>query len=386
MARRKIAVLGSTGSIGTTALGVVARYPDRFEVVSLAAGDNIEVAADQVRTFRPKLVSTKSEEGMKRLRERTSSIRGMEYAFGVSGAEQVASLPEIHTVLSAIVGAAGLCPTIAAVRAGKTVALANKESMVVAGALVSRLARQSRAKILPVDSEHNAIYQAIGSAPHDSIRRLILTASGGPFFLRKDLDLSKVKTREALAHPNWKMGEKITIDSATLMNKGLEIIEAHWLFGFPPGRIDVVIHPQSVIHSMVEYIDRSVIAQLGVPDMAGPVSFALAYPDRLDGVMSRVEFTKIKEFTFFEPDHERFPAIALARLALESGETYPAVLNGANEVTVRAFLDGKIGFLDISRINREVLSSYRQTSAEDLEDYISADQWGRTQATKAISR
>jgi 1-deoxy-D-xylulose-5-phosphate reductoisomerase len=386
MARRKIAILGSTGSIGVTALRVATQYPDRFEVVSLAAGDNIDVAAGQVRTHRPKLVSTRTEEGMKRLREKTSDVPGVEYAFGVAGAEQVASLPEVHTVLSSIVGAAGLRPTLAAIRAGKTVGLANKESMVVAGALVSRLARERNATILPVDSEHNAIFQAIGAAPRDSVRRLILTASGGPFFLKKDLDLSAVTRADALAHPNWKMGEKITIDSATLMNKGLEIIEARWLFGFPPSKIDAVIHPQSVIHSMVEYVDGSVIAQMGVPDMAGPIAFALAHPDRLDGVMPRLEFTKVKELTFFEPDHDRFPSIRLALEALESGETYPAVLNGSNEVTVAAFLEGKIGFLDISRINHNVLSSYRQTSAADLEDYIAADEWGRTEATKAMKR
>ena len=386
MARRPIAILGSTGSIGVTALNVVSHYPERFEVVSLAAGDNIDVAAEQVKTFRPRLVSTRTEDGMKRLREKTSGISDVQYAFGVSGAEQVASVPEVHTVLSAIVGAAGLRPTLAALRAGKTVGLANKESMVVAGALVSRLAHDHKATILPVDSEHNAIFQAIGTAPAHSIRRLILTASGGPFFLKKNLDLSTVTRADALNHPNWKMGEKITIDSATLMNKGLEIIEARWLFDFPPSKIDAVIHPQSVIHSMVEYLDGSVIAQMGVPDMAGPIAFALAYPERLDGVMPRLEFTKMKDLTFFEPDHERFPSIRLALAALESGETYPAVLNGANEVTVAAFLRGKIGFPEISRINQEVLSSYRQTSATDLEDYIAADEWGRTQATKVMER
>ncbi|MFH1262068.1 MAG: 1-deoxy-D-xylulose-5-phosphate reductoisomerase [Pseudomonadota bacterium] len=386
MARRPIAILGSTGSIGTTALGVASKYPDRFEVISLAVGENVERAVDQVRKFRPKLVSTRTEEGMRKLREATSTVTGVEYTFGVEGAERVATHPNVHTVLSAIVGAAGLRPTVAAIQAGKTIALANKESMVVAGALVSRLAREKGVRILPVDSEHSAVFQSMAGAEPSSIRRLILTASGGPFFLKKGLDLSKVTRTEALAHPNWQMGEKITIDSATLMNKGLEVIEAHWLFGFPPSKIDVVVHPQSVIHSMVEYIDGSVVAQLGVPDMAGPIALALAYPDRLDGVMERVPFTKLKELTFFEPDHGRFPAIRLARTALESGETHPAVLNGANEVTVRGFLDGKIGFLEISRINGDVLSSYRQKRAVTLEDYIAADEWGRARATEIISK
>jgi 1-deoxy-D-xylulose-5-phosphate reductoisomerase len=384
--RRKIAILGSTGSIGVTALDVLSRYPDRFELVAMAAGDNVELAARQIRVHRPGLVSVRTEEGMERLRENTRDVPGVTYVFGVAGAEKVASLPEAHTVLSSIVGAAGLKPTLAAIRAGKTVALANKESMVVAGALVSRLAHEHGATLLPVDSEHNAIFQAIGTSPRESVRRLVLTASGGPFFLNKDLDLSKVTRAEALAHPNWKMGEKITIDSATLMNKGLEIIEARWLFGFPPSKIDAVIHPQSVIHSMVEFVDGSVLAQLGVPDMAGPIAFALAYPDRLDAVMPRLEFTKIGPMTFFEPDHARFPSIRLALTALESGETYPAVLNGSNEVVVAAFLAGKLSFPDIFRINADVLSSYRQTSAADLEDYIAADEWGRLQATKAMER
>jgi 1-deoxy-D-xylulose-5-phosphate reductoisomerase len=384
MKRRRIAILGSTGSIGVNALGLVSRYPDRFEVVSLAAGENLDVAASQVRAFRPKLVSVKTEEGMNLLRERTRDVPGVTYVFGVRGAEEVASVPEAETVLSAIVGAAGLRPTLAAVRAGKTVGLANKESMVVAGALVRREAAEHQASILPVDSEHNAIFQAIGGAPHDSIRRLVLTASGGPFFCRKDLDLSTVTRTDALAHPNWKMGEKITIDSATLMNKGLEIIEAHWLFGFPPSRIDAVIHPQSVVHSMVEYLDGSVLAQMGVPDMAGPIAFALAYPERLDGAMSRLDLTRVRELTFFEPDHERFPSIRLALSALEAGKTFPAVLNGANEVTVAAFLAGRIPFPEIARINRDVLFSHRETSASDLEDFLSADRWGRDQAMKRI--
>ncbi len=386
MSLHKIAILGSTGSVGTTALSVVSKYPDRFQVVALSAGDNIVELAKQVKRFRPELVCTRTEDGMKKLKEYTSPMQGVDFTFGEEGAATVASLPNVETVLCAIVGAAGLRPTLAAVRAGKKVALANKESLVVAGALFKRIMKeQGVTTLLPVDSEHSAIFQVLHGEKPNNVKRLILTASGGPFFLKRELDLSKTTREDALKHPNWKMGEKITIDSATLMNKGLELIEAHWLFGFPTRNIDIVIHPQSVIHSMVEYIDGSVIAQLGVPDMAGPISYALGYPDRLGGVMESVNFAKIRELTFFDPDHKRFPSIETARKAIELGETYPAVLNGANEATVAAFLRGQIQFTDIFRINGAVLMSHQQTcTPSELEDYIEADQWGRKEATRLI--
>lgn len=384
MEKRKISILGSTGSIGTTALKLASRFPDRFEIIGLAAGDNVELFADQVKKFHPLLACTKTEEGMKKLKTLTSSVRGLEYDYGILGAKRVACLQEAHTVLSAIVGAAGLKPTLAAAQKGKRIALANKESMVVAGALVSQTAKESGAQIFPVDSEHSAIFQALAGSNGKDVRQLILTASGGPFFLQKEKDLSKVTRQEALNHPNWSMGEKITIDSATLMNKGLEIVEARWLFDFPISKIGVVIHPQSVIHSMVEYVDGSILAQLGVPDMAGPISYALAYPSRVENVMQSIDFSKLRELNFFEPDHERFPSIQIARQAVEMGETFPAVLNGANEVTVQAFLDEKIAFPAIFQINRQVLEYHRQTACGDLEDYLAADQWARLEAKKRI--
>ncbi|MFH1018372.1 MAG: 1-deoxy-D-xylulose-5-phosphate reductoisomerase [Pseudomonadota bacterium] len=384
MEKRNLAILGSTGSIGTSTLELVSRHPDRFHVVGLAGGDKIDVLAEQVRKFRPLRVATRTEKGLGELRSGLNDLTGIEFLHGTPGAEAVASMPEARIVVSAIVGAAGLKPTLAAARAGKTIALANKETMVVAGALVSQIVREHKAALLPVDSEHSAIFQSLAGSPSGHVRRILLTASGGPFFKKPETDLSKVTPEEALKHPNWKMGPKVTIDSATMMNKGLEIIEARWLFDLPAEKIDVLIHPQSVVHSMVEYIDGSVLAQLGVPDMKGPIAYALAYPDRLADVMTFLNFSSLRELQFFDPDHERFPSIRTAREALERGETYPAVLNGANEVTVAAFLDRKIGFLDISRINRRVLSSYRQRACGALEDFLEADGWGRTEANKLL--
>jgi 1-deoxy-D-xylulose-5-phosphate reductoisomerase len=383
MDRRSIVILGSTGSIGTSTLDVVSRYPDRFSVLGLAGGDNLGKLADQIRTHRPRFAATRTEEGMQELRANLGARCETQLLAGVEGAQRLACLDEADVVVSAVVGAAGLRPTLKAVEAGKTVALANKESMVVAGALVRRTAERSGARILPVDSEHSAIFQILQGSRKEFVRRLLLTASGGPFFRQPDRDLSGVSPQEALEHPNWEMGDKITIDSATMMNKGLEIIEARWLFGFPPERIDVVVHPQSIVHSMVEFVDGSVLAQLSVPDMRGPIAHALAYPERLEEAMPGLDLAKIGRLEFFEPDHRRFPSVRLAVEALRMGETYPAVLNGANEVTVRAFLDGRIGFTDIPRINRTVLQAYRQRSCECLEDFLEADAWGRREAARA---
>ncbi len=384
MEKRNLVILGSTGSIGTNTLELVSRHPDRFRVVGLVGGDKIDLLAEQVRIFRPLRVATRTEKGLAELQSKLDDIPGVSFSFGTKGAEEIASMPEARTVVSAIVGAAGLKPTLAAARAGKTIALANKETMVVAGALVSQIVREHGATLLPVDSEHSAIFQSLAGSPSTHVRRLLLTASGGPFFKKPETDLSKVTPDEALKHPNWKMGPKITIESATMMNKGLEIIEARWLFDLSAEKIDGLIHPQSVIHSMVEYVDGSVLAQLGVPDMKGPIAYALVYPDRLTNVMNFLNFSSLKELQFFEPDHERFPSIRIAREALERGETYPAVLNGANEITVAAFLGRKIGFLDISKINRRVFSSYRQQACGALEDFIEADGWGRTEAQKLL--
>jgi len=384
--KHKISILGSTGSVGTSTLKVVDEFKDQFEVLGLAAGGNIDILVDQIKKYSPKMVSIKSEDSLPELKEKLGSTKLPEIAFGVEGAKKVASLSEVQTVMSSIVGSAGLLPTIAAIEAGKTVGLANKESMVVAGAYVSKKARDKNVKILPVDSEHSAIFQSLAGAPMKEVRRLILTASGGPFYLKKELDLSTVKKEQALKHPNWSMGSKITIDSATLMNKGLEVIEAKWLFDTPISKIDVVIHPQSIVHSMVEYVDGSIIAQLGDHDMVGPIAYAMGYPERLNGVLPSLPLHKMQNLNFYEPDHERFPAIQLARESIEMGETFPAVLNGANEATVDAFLHDHITFTDIVNINKRVLHSYNQTSADSLEDYLAADQWGRKEAQNWIQK
>lgn len=384
--KHKISILGSTGSVGTSTLKVVDEFKDQFEVLGLAASTNMEVLSEQIKKFSPKVVSIKSENELAVLKTKLGNTKLPEVYFGVEGAKQVATISEVQTVMSSIVGSAGLLPTIAAIEAKKNIGLANKESMVVAGAYVSKKAQDNKVTILPVDSEHSAIFQSLAGAPMKQVRRLILTASGGPFYLKKDLDLSTVKKEQALKHPNWSMGNKITIDSATLMNKGLEVIEAKWLFDTPISKIDVVIHPQSIVHSMVEYVDGSIIAQLGDHDMVGPIAYAMGYPERLNGVLPSLSLEKMQNLNFYQPDHERFPAIQLARSSIEMGETFPAVLNGANEATVDAFLHDRISFTDIIDINKRVLHSYQQTSASSLEDFLSADQWGRKEAQNWINK
>ncbi|MEZ4704397.1 MAG: 1-deoxy-D-xylulose-5-phosphate reductoisomerase [Bdellovibrionota bacterium] len=380
---KRISILGSTGSIGQSTLSVLRRHPDAFELVGISAGDNVELLAKQVEEFRPTIVSTKTEEGAKALHALLPKTQTT-IVWGEEGACKVAQSQNAQVVVSAIVGAAGLKPTVAAIEAGKDIALANKESLVVAGAWMMNLAKKHGVRIFPVDSEHSAIFQSLGNAPTQGIRRLILTASGGPFFRKKDLDLHTVTKAQALAHPNWSMGEKITIDSATMMNKGLEVIEAKWLFDLPISQVDVVVHPQSIIHSMVEFWDGSIISQMGVPDMAAPIAYAISYPDRLKNIAPCVDFSTSSTLEFFEPDHERFPCINLARHAVEMGPTHPAALNGANEVTVKAFLDERIRFTQIASINEQVLLAFHERGCEELADFVAADAWGRAKALTII--
>ncbi|MCB0327448.1 MAG: 1-deoxy-D-xylulose-5-phosphate reductoisomerase [Bdellovibrionales bacterium] len=381
---KNISILGSTGSIGKSALEIVKKHPEKFTVLALAAGGNLETLAQQIQEYRPKTVSIKSASDLPKLKSLLGDLSNINFQSGVEGAIAVATHPQSDIVLSAIVGAAGLVPTQAAIEAGKDIALANKESLVVAGAWMMNLAKKHGVQIYPVDSEHSAIFQALANHPKKGIRRLILTASGGPFFEKYDLDLSQVTKAQALAHPNWAMGEKITIDSATMMNKGLEVIEAKWLFDLPISQVEVVVHPQSIVHSMVEFVDGSILSQMGEPDMAVPIAYALSYPNRLDRIAKFVDFTQRNKLTFFTPDHQRFPAVNLARSAVEMGPTHPAVLNGANEVTVEAFLGQNIAFTDIVKINQAVLTAYMPSSSSTLQDYIDADQWGRMQAQKYI--
>jgi 1-deoxy-D-xylulose-5-phosphate reductoisomerase len=382
--KKRLAILGSTGSIGVNALDIVQRHLDRFSVVGLAAGSNIDLLEQQIRRFRPLCASVCDLQRAKELRERTSDLH-IEILDGSAGACTVASLPEADLVLSAIVGSAGLAPTLSAIRAGKDVALANKEPLVMAGEVVMREAR-GRVQILPVDSEHSAIFQALAGHRQKDIYRLILTASGGPFRTRPSESFADITVHDALQHPNWRMGRKITVDSATLMNKGLEVIEAHWLFGVRAEQIEVVVHPQSIVHSMVEFVDGSVIAQMGIPDMRIPIAYALNYPERLPNPLPRLNFAQIGALTFEPPDLQRFPCLRLGFEAIKAGGTVPAVLNAANETSVEAFLNERIRFIDIPAIIEETLHCHAAHSLRDgdIEVILEADRWAREVASALI--
>lgn len=378
---KNIVILGSTGSIGTSALDVVSKFPDRFRVVGLAAGKNVSLLLKQIHQFKPELVAVSDEKTYKILK---SEVRNIEILFGTEGISSVAAMPGADTVISAIVGSAGLLPTIAAVRAGKLVALANKETLVMAGDIVMSEVKKHNTTLLPVDSEHSAIFQCIRGHEKDSIKKIILTASGGPFVGKTTEELEDVSPESALKHPNWSMGKKITIDSATLMNKGLEVIEAHHLFGLPPEKIDVLIHPQSIMHSIVEFNDGSYLAQLSNPDMKGPIAYALSFPERLQGVMESIDWEQLSGLTFQKPDNKTFPCLSLAYSALKTGGTMPAVLNASNEIAVEAFLDGIIGFNRIPVIIKKVMDSHKLQPADDIDRILYADRWAREETKRFI--
>lgn len=379
-----ISILGSTGSIGCNTLKVI-EHLGGFRVVAMAAGRNIEKFAEQVAKFKPELVSVDREENAVEL-GRLLNGYAPDIVFGNDGLVAAATHADAEIVVSATVGAVGFVPTLRAIEAGKRIALANKETLVMAGELMTAAASQSGAEILPVDSEHNAIHQCLRGEKRSEVKRLILTASGGPFREKTKEQIAAATREEALNHPNWSMGDKITIDSATLMNKGLEVIEAKWLFGFDADQISVIVHPQSVVHSMVEMVDGSVIAQMGVTDMKHPIQYALTYPDRQEGCLEPLDFGRLSQLTFEEPDFDRFPCLALAYEALRAGGTTPAVLNAANEIAVRAFLDGKIGLSDIASVNRSVLDEHSSTTADSLEAILEADEWARSRAIMKIER
>ncbi|MGE4343462.1 MAG: 1-deoxy-D-xylulose-5-phosphate reductoisomerase [Geoalkalibacter sp.] len=381
---KNLVILGSTGSIGVNALDIVADHPDKYRVVALTAGNNIDLLHEQIRSFRPEIVAVLSESQARDLRHRLGP-QGPEVLSGVQGLVFCATHDAADMVVSAIVGAAGLVPTMAAIEACKDVALANKETLVCAGSLVMSRALEKEVRIFPVDSEHSAIFQSLEGHRRHDVRRLILTASGGPFRNRSLAELSHVTPGDALNHPNWEMGRKVTIDSATMMNKGLEVIEAHWLFDLPAERIDVHIHPQSIVHSMVEYIDGAVIAQMGVPDMRTPIAYALSYPERLPLKIPALDLCELGKLTFEKPDQQKFPCLKLAYDALREGGSAPAVLNAANEVAVEAFLKGEISFLNISRIITSVLELPREDGIEHIDDVLRVDRWARTRARRVIS-
>lgn len=380
---KRIVILGSTGSIGTQALDIVAQHPEEFTVAGLAAGNNLEVVKQQMAQFHPQIVSVAKESDAQNLQKQFPKI---EILFGNSGNEKVAAFADSDFVISAIVGAAGLRPTMAAIEARKPIGLANKESMVIAGELMTGLAKAKNVSILPIDSEHSAIFQCLQGNRTRDVKRILLTASGGPFLHRDAKSFAAITLEEALKHPNWKMGSKITIDSATLMNKGLEVIEAAWLFGMPAEKVNVVVHPQSIIHSMVEYIDGSVMAQLGVPDMRCAISYAMAYPERVTSGVKSLDLTETGTLTFFKPDTEKFRCLALAYEALKVGKTMPVVLNAANEVAVEAFLNQKIRFVEIPKIIEETLSAHEAKAPKNLEDILAADSWSRTMAGQNLRK
>ncbi|HJN02287.1 MAG TPA: 1-deoxy-D-xylulose-5-phosphate reductoisomerase [Nitrospinota bacterium] len=382
---KKIAILGSTGSIGVNTLDIVRNSKNRFKVSGLAAGGNIALLEKQIREFKPKYAALFDEKKTSLLKKRLGRLK-VEIFSGIEGLIKVASIPDTKMVVSAIVGAAGLIPTFAALKCGKDIALANKETLVIAGELFMKHSRKKRVRIIPVDSEHSAIFQCINGTTNRKIKKIILTASGGPFLTYPAKQFEKITTRKALNHPNWNMGPKITIDSATLMNKGLEVIEAHWLFGIDENRIDVVIHPESIVHSMVEFIDTSIIAQMGLPDMRVPINYALNYPERVSTNLPTLNLTKTKTLTFSEPDYKKFPCLEYAFHALRIGRTMPAVLNAANEVAVQAFLSGSISFTGIPKIIKKLMRKHQPKKVMKISDIMQADLWARVEAKKLCER
>lgn len=382
---KRLGILGSTGSIGVSTLEIVAAHPDQYRVVSLSAGNNLKRLKEQIRRFRPQLVSVLCPDAARLLQDELGAGGPQVYS-GVEGLIACASHEQIDMVVTAVVGSAGLIPTMAAIEAGKDIALANKETLVTAGPLVMEAVAKHGVQLYPVDSEHSAIFQSLEGHQKSDVRRLILTASGGPFRDRPAADLKQVTLADALAHPNWNMGRKITIDSATMMNKGLEVIEARWLFDLPADQIAVHIHPQSIVHSMVEYVDGAVMAQLGIPDMKTPIAYALSYPARLTLDLPPLDLCALKNLSFSEPDLDKFPCLALAFQALTTGGTAPAVLNAANEIAVDAFLREQISFLDIADIIHKVLDSHVPAALDHIDDALRADLWGRQEARRILAQ
>ncbi len=380
---RRLSILGSTGSIGTQAVEVVTGLPGEFQVVALTARRSAALLAEQARRLRAKVVAITDESAAEELQERLSGS-GIEILTGLEGLLAVAGRDDVDLCLNALVGGAGMAPTIAALKAGVDVALSNKESLVMAGELITELVRRKEAELYPVDSEHSAIWQCLAGERHDQVRRLVLTGSGGPFRTWPRKQLAEATRTQALQHPNWDMGPKITIDSATMMNKGLEVIEARWLFDLPPERIDIVIHPQSIIHSMVEFVDGSVKAQLGIPDMKVPIQYALTYPDHKPSNWPRLDLVQVATLTFEPPDLEKFPCIPLAYEALNRGGSAPAALNMANDLAVQAFLEDRIAFLEIPATLEKVLAEHPFVEHQDMDAIEELLVWTRRCVAPAL--
>lgn len=382
---KHIALLGSTGSVGVNVLSVVREFPERYKIVALAAGTNVQRLAEQIKEFQPQLVSVCDEQRARELRDLLQKCTHPSIVFGEEGNVLVAAFPSAQFTVSAIVGAAGLLPTLAAIKAGKDIGLANKETLVIAGKIVMAAVKESGVRLLPVDSEHSAIFQALEAGQKKDLKKIILTASGGPFCGMKLEQLHRVSREQALAHPNWNMGRKISIDSATLMNKGLEVIEAKWLFDVDVEAIEVVVHPQSIVHSLVEYQDGSLLAQLGIPDMRIPIAYALSYPERLPLNLQPLKLSQCASLQFLEPDNASFPALQLAFAALRRGGVCPAVLNAANEVAVEAFLAAQIDFLQIAETVGRTMDIVGQGNDTNLSDVLLADSEARRVALRLVA-
>jgi len=380
---KKISLLGSTGSIGKSTLEIVQSNPDLFQIVGLSAGNNIDLLETQINQFHPEAVAVANPQKANELRTRLKDKK-IEVLEGIQGIQQIATLPSANIVVSGIVGGAGLLPTLAALKEGKDVALANKEVLVMAGALVREVLNSSKAKLLPVDSEHSALFQSLGNRPIKEVRKFILTASGGPFLNTPLSQLERVTPEEAIKHPRWKMGKKISVDSATMMNKGLEVIEARWLFDVGPKQIDIVIHPESIVHSLVEFIDGSILAQLGVTDMKIPIQYALTYPEIKKGSAGYLNLAEVGQLNFQKPDFEKFSVLKLAYQAAEVGGTTPCALNAANEVAVDAFLNKKIQFLDIPKVLDHAMQNHQNQTRYNLEEILELDKSIRNQSLEWI--
>ncbi len=380
---KKISLLGSTGSIGANVLDVIERNPEKFQILGMSAGNNVDLFAKQIRKFKPRFVALFDTKKIPTLKERIADL-DIEILSGEEGSVAVATLPEADMVVSGVMGSAGLLPAIHALKSGKNLALANKETLVIAGELVLKEAQKTNSQIIPIDSEHSAIFQVLNGEKKERIKKIILTASGGPFRTFSFDQMETVTVKDALNHPNWDMGAKITIDSSTMMNKGLEYIEAKWLFGVNTP-VEVIVHAQSIIHSMIEFVDTSIMAQLGIPDMRVPIAYALSYPDRFECDLPSLDLATMGNLTFETPDLERFPCLRLAIDAMEIGKTMPAVLNAANEIAVQAFLEELISYKDIAELIHMVMQNHNPSPLKELQDVLIADRWAREETTKLVT-
>jgi 1-deoxy-D-xylulose-5-phosphate reductoisomerase len=383
---KNICLLGSTGYIGTNSLTVIRKNPDEYRIIALGAGKNLDILAEQIEEFKPRFAAVINSDLARELKTRLNNRFNTEVLYGTEGYAQIAAVPEVDVVIAAMTGSSGLLPTYSAIRAGKDVALANKEALIIAGSVLTSESQRVGVHIVPIDSEHSAIMQSIQGHMREDLKKIILTGSGGPFKDYSMEELSRATPEAALKHPNWRMGKKITIDSATMMNKGIEAIEAKWLFNVEVDQIEILLHPQSIVHSLVEYVDGSIIAQLAFPDMRIPISYALSYPRHLEADMPSLDLFKIGSLSFEKPDTNRFRCLQLALTAGKIGQSMPAVLSGSNEIAVRAFLEGKIGFLDIPQLVEKTMERHRVFPVNSIDQAIEADRWGQSAAREILEK